>query len=204
MVRFFAAVAMCFSATSAFSQSLTPEEIAAMVEEKVNAPNPYAELLNNPDQERALAAMQIMFDSGDTALVDMALEFGLLSVNPSVRRAAFESYLASGPVLRFRFDGTEVEDADFAARFNSSDALLTPERIAYQRLGVGEYNASKNCFTRGVDEECFISVTGEGILWKWEGWGEGRLAMGETGELQGTSRLSRVTEVVPTSIRLLD
>lgn len=44
-----------------------------MVDQQMSNLNPYQELLNNPDPARSLAAMKVMLESGDEALVRMAL-----------------------------------------------------------------------------------------------------------------------------------
>lgn len=98
----------------ATAQSLTPEQLQAMIDQRVNQQNPYQTLLADPDPERSLAAMQIMLESGDKNLIRLGLQFGLLSPNPQVRRIAVEAYIATSPVLTLRLDGTNVKDRDYA------------------------------------------------------------------------------------------
>ena len=97
MKRLFLAATLIPLATIATAQTLTPEEISALVDKRMKELNPYQNLLNDPDPDRSLAAMQIMMESGDPDLTRMALEFGLLSPNPSVKRIAFEAWLSTGP-----------------------------------------------------------------------------------------------------------
>jgi len=204
MVRFAAAVALSISATFAHSQSLTPEEIAAMVEEKLNAPNPYAELLNNADQERGLAAMEIMLASGDPILVDMALEFGLLSVNPLVRQNAVEAFLRGKPGLTVQLDGTALESTrSFENYFRGDTSTLAPGPIGFWRLSVGEFDGKRGCFLHAESETCFVTVRSDGVVTNGKSWG-GLLRLDESGNLTGNAQLSGISDNVPVVIRLLD
>jgi hypothetical protein len=47
-------------------------------------------LLDDPDPDRSLAAMQIMIGLGDPQISRMALQHSLTSTNPAVRRAALK------------------------------------------------------------------------------------------------------------------
>ena len=63
------AVAPFFLCGVAQAQSLSVEDLRAMVDKEMNKGNEYAELLNDPDPERAQTAMTLMLNSGDPALV---------------------------------------------------------------------------------------------------------------------------------------
>lgn len=205
MVRSLLIAAIFCLPALASAQSLTPEQIAAMVDEKVNAQNPYAELLNNQDPARSLAAMEIMLESGDPKLTRMALEFGLLSTNPSVKRTALESYLNSKPVLSFRFDGSETESTWFDSAMKGGNATMTPERIGYWNLQVGDFDDAQRCYAHAGRKECFITVTPDGVLWRTSnGRTTGRFDIGEGGVLEGSSLIYNVNTPVPTSAKLLD
>lgn len=180
-----------------------------MVDQRVSALNPYQELLNDPDPARSLSAMQIMLESGDAELTRMALEFGLLSPNPAVKRTAFESYLASAPVFSIRFDGTKVKSAHFDNAMKSYwSGNVTPERIGYWRIKVGEYLPEGNCFVNTTDGRgCFVTVNADGIFLTPYHNGQtmsARGVVGDDGAIAGFATIPRVEEPVPFTIRLLD
>ena len=63
-----------------------------MVDERHRrARTPRGAHLNDPDAERSIAAMEIMFKSGNPTLTRMALEIRASVHNPTVRRIAVES-----------------------------------------------------------------------------------------------------------------
>lgn len=203
-----AAIIAAFAGAS-FAQSLTPEQIAAMVDEKVNGQSPYAALLNDPDPERSRAAMQIMLESGDPELVRMALEFGLLSTDPTVKRTALEAYLTTKPVLSIRFDGSGLgenrsDPANFQSRMTGQDATHTPDGQGYWRMQVGDYNAENKCFLLSNGNGCFVTVNSDGVMLQFEGWMSARTVVGDAGDLEGSATLYQVRSPVPVSVKLLD
>lgn len=187
------------------AQSLSPEEIKAMVDQRVNALNPYQALLNDPDPARSLGAMQIMLESGDKELIRMALEFGLLSPSAAVKRAAFESYLASGPIFSIRFDGSEIKDSDYDNRMrNDWNGNLQPDRTGYWRIGVGAFLPEKKCYaSTSYDNECFVTVNADGIFLTPRNM-SARGLIGDDGVLAGFASLAYVDQPAPFVIQLLD
>jgi len=204
MISRLVVAALCFAAAPASAQSLTPEQLKALVDERVSAQNPFAELLNDPDPARSLAAMQIMLESGDRDLQRMALEFGLLSTNPTVKRTAVEAFLSTKPVLTIRFDGTGLEDSSFVRRMTGQDATLTTENIGFWRMQVGDWNAERGCYMLVTGADCFATVNSDGVILQSQRTMTARLVIGDTGSLEGSATLYQVDTPVPTSVRLID
>ena len=203
MLRIVFVAAACFAASFSNAQTLTPEEIAAMVDEKLNAQNPYEELLNNPDEERAVTAMEIMLASGDPTLVKMGLEFGLLSARPGVRKRALEAFFNGKPGLTVRLDGSVTEDRDFRNMMRADNATRAPENVGFWRLKVGEYDPLQKCYVHEGSTTCFLAVTLDGVVTNGRSWG-GMVQLDEAGALVGSAQLSGIDEAIPISIRLLD
>ncbi|QPM90833.1 hypothetical protein PSAL_020750 [Pseudooceanicola algae] len=188
------------------SQTLSPEEIAAMVDQKMRDMNPYQELLNNPDPARSLAAMEIMLGTGDESLVRMALEYGILSPNPTVKRVAFETYLQTGPIFSIRFDGSKVEDGDFPRIVRDLwNGTLDADMVGYWRIPVGQYYEVKRCYGVAGDSEenCFVTVNSDGIFLT-PYYMNGRAIVADDGSLSGTANLQNVHEPLPFTISLID
>lgn len=197
-------------AVGASSQALTPEELEAMINERVSAQNPYRAFLADPDPERSLAAMQIMLASGDDDLIRMALEFGLLSPNPTVRRIAVEAFMATGPVLSVRFDGSQSEDADFAALVrNTLSGTVDPEGVGFARIAVGSLSEDGTCFQHTMSETCLVTINSDGVFlsiyltWS-RPYASARMVVNDAGQLEGVASLYRVNEPIPVTIQLLD
>lgn len=200
-------LALAVVTNGAFAQTLTPAEIEAMVDERVNSLNPYAELLNDPDPLRSLAALQIMMESGDPTLTRMALEFGLISTDPVVRRTALEAFLATGPVLSIRFEGEALNDPDRSLQRIGGTSYwsgaMGPDRDAFWRVAVGGYSDEERCFMEIQGRNCLITVNADGVFFT-PTYMSGRAALLDTGILSGTANVSTVGEPVPFTVRLLD
>lgn len=203
---FYAIVAaLSIVGTAAHAQdTLTADQLRAMVDERIAAQNPFEELLNDPDSERSIAAMEIMLESGNPTLTRMALEFGLLSTNPTVRRIAVEAYMRSKPVLTLAFDGSSLEDTRyFQSRMSGNGAMMTPDKIGYWRMKVGDYDPAQGCFLMENGSSCFVTVNSDGVIVQSTTYMTGRLTIGDTGELSGSASLYQV-DPLPLTIKLLD
>ena len=189
---------------TALAQSLSPEDISKLVDKQMSDLNPYQALLNDPDPQRSQAAMKIMLESGDRSLQNMALEFGLLSPNPTVKRAAFEGYLATGPILSLKFDGSAVKDGDYKNIITGNYNGTLDNGIGYWRVPVGKYLAEQKCYSSSVDEnECFITVNSDGVFVTPQRF-NGRAVVSETGTLEGSGSIYAVEEPVPFTVQLID
>ena len=194
-------LALC---NTAIGQSLSPEEISKMVDKQMNDLNPYQALLNDPDPQRSLSAMKIMLESGDESLQHMALEFGLLSPNPTVKRAALEGFLTTSPILSLKFDGSAVKDKDFPNIVTGYYNGTVDNGIGYWRIAVGSFLPDKKCFSSSDDKsDCFITVNSDGVFLTPRRF-NGRAIVSETGTLAGSGTVYAVEETVPFTVQLID
>ena len=195
--------ASCLS-TAVTAQTLTPEEILRMVDERVDELGPYEALLNDPDPERSLAALQIMMGSGDATLRRLALEFGIQASDTTVRHAALSAFFATGPVLTVEFDGTAVTDSDYLSTIRSRlDATLGPDGVAYRPRKVGAFDEEQSCFIYHGSSNCYISVSNSGIALSSTNYSAfGQLEL--DGVVRGVASLDRVSDPVPFSIRIIE
>ena len=152
-------------AGSASAQSLTPEELQGLIDERLNTPNPYQALLADPDPERSLAAMEIMLESGDPDLTSMALEFGLLSPNPAVRRIAVEGFFRTQPVLAVKFDGSQAsEERRFRQIVDHFDGTIDASNLGYVEIGVGPLREDGRCFVEPGRDTCRVTINNTGVF----------------------------------------
>ena len=177
-----------------------------MLDEQASAPNPYAALLNDPDPTRSLGAMRIMMESGDPALIDIALEHGLLSSSETIRNTAFEYYAATLPLLSFAMNGKSLTGND-ATLFSSNiisrlEGQLDTDQVGYYRLRIGKYNSEKQCFLRESKNECLMTFSVNGIFLSGN-IVDAKLEVSEDGVVRGMARMYQMNELVPFEIRLL-
>ena len=205
----FAAVMACMVSV-ATAQSLTPEQLQAMIDQELSRENPYKAILADPDPERSLAAMRIMLRSGDQELVAMALEFGLLSPNPQVQRVAVEAYMTTNPVLTVRLDGTDVKNTRLASFVRENlKGTLDHDRIGFARLDLGALSEDGTCYKGRANSNCLLTINRDGIFLTAR-FGtinvllNARLVVNDAGQLEGIASLRGIDELVPISIQLLD
>lgn len=191
-------------AASASAQNLSVEEINKLIDEQVSNLNPYQAILNGPDPERALAGMQIMLQQGDETLRRMALEYGLLSPNPTVQRIALEGFLGSNPVLSIRFDGSQLDDEAGFRRWIPDvwNGTVDNDMIGYWRIRVNGFNKEEGCYL-DRNNSCFITVNSDGVFFT-PARMNGRAETTDEGTLAGSAGLYGVAEPVPFSVQLLD
>jgi len=193
-----ASAALLTVGTLTRAQTLSAADILAKVDQKVGSVNEYQALLNDPDPNRSMAAMEVMLESGDTRLVRMALDYGIYSPNPVVQRMALEGFFASGPNLNIYFSGTEAAEESWFTR-NIVDYLSGSVDSAgegFASLQVGKYHPDKKCYATATDDsDCFVFVSDAGVsivlLKK-----QAALKLNDNGELLGPISLPNVTNGV--------
>lgn len=198
-----AALILASSVMHASAQSLSAADLQKLVDERIANINPYQSVLNDPDPERSRIAMQIMLESGDAALVRMALEFGILSPNPTVKRVALEAWLATGPILTFSFDTLKLQGNNVKESIRNNWNGVLAENVGYWRIPVGPFLEEKKCFVQVGGEGCFITVNSDGVFLTPERM-NARASVSETGVLEGVATVNGNSESVPISIRLID
>ncbi|WP_258028293.1 hypothetical protein [Cereibacter sphaeroides] len=168
----------------------------------MNDLNPYQALLNDPDPARAQAAMQIMLESGDADLTRMALEYGLLSPNPTVQAAGPRKLAVYGscPVHSVRRnEGAGQGISRPGSRTTGTETSATGSDTGAW-ASENTFRISK-CFSNNRQaDRCFITVNGDGVFLTPEAL-NGRAVITDTGQLEGTGALYGIEEPVSFSIR---
>lgn len=173
-----ATILACILAAIPFAapaQTMTVEELRALVDERVAGVDGYRALLDDPDPARSMAAMEIMLGSDDLALKRMALDQGLYSPNPVVRRMALEAFFNSGPTLAVTFDATAVE-GDLAPVLNRLNGSLGPDGKGFAAYQVGPFDAEKGCWLVGDSQYCLASLSDTSLSVRlFNDWGAAQL-----------------------------
>jgi hypothetical protein len=180
------AAAFLALATAVSAQSLSVEDIRAQIAAERDAPNPYAELLADPDPVVARRAMEIMLESGDVELRRLALEFGVHSPLPEVRHQALGAWLAGTPRIEFVIANAGSPESDFAElmrRLYGTAPNARGQSIWIVQLG--GFNADRECFTNSGNNQCLFRHTQNGTwIFKDNVWQE--VGLNDSGELVGT------------------
>lgn len=183
-----------------FGQSISAADLRAMVDEKIGGLDEYAELLNDPDPERSLAAMTIMIGLDDPQINRMALQHGLTSTSPAVRRAALKAYFDTGPNLDIYIDGSSLDRDDLTTYISNRYGTVDENGIAYLTYKVGEFDKAENCYDfQSAPNYCLIRLTEDSAsIGLWQKWSPMKLTA--EGVLSGFIQVDRITPAVPATI----
>lgn len=149
---------------SGYAQGLTPEDLKAKIDAQTAQVDPFQAMLNDPDPTRSLLAVQFMLDSGELPLMRMAVDFGLQSAVPEVKRAAIIGFLKARPVLQLQLKAPEDDVANFEDYLRgSTNGSVLPDGSALYSVNIGEFDADKNCFLGTGTEYCVLEVGPAGV-----------------------------------------
>lgn len=205
MIKFLSISSALFFATMA--HSLTPEELRAKLDERASEVISFQTLLNDPDPVRSRAAMELMIESGNPALIRTAVEFGLQSAVAETRLSAFRAFLNTRPTLLINLDIAKAEDESFESRFKeSTGGSVLGGSIATYAINIGSFDAEKNCYVRSRQEKhCAIQIAPNGISAQKANsnfWTVSYLVLQEDGTLSGSTNVGRVDGGFPTTVRI--
>lgn len=152
------AMAVAIAAKPSFAQSISLEELDALVTKRAQTLGGYEDFLMDPDPKRAMAALQIMLESGDETLVSMALKHGLTSPNPDLRWAALKSYISGKPTLGLRVDASAASDDENKLSLldiilKNHGGSLGSNKTGSIVIALGAENAELGCISRRVQTE---------------------------------------------------
>lgn len=188
------------------AQTLTVEELRAQIDARVEALNPYAELLNDPDPARSMAAMQIMVQSGDPVLEEMAIEFGILSSDREVQTEALFAFLSKISTVTVQLDGSEYLDQNFSNLVrNNLRGAVGQDGMGFITFEIGQWDASRSCF--GDQGSCIVTLNGNSVVFL-TGQGRtdyfsGRSEINNAGQLVGFGSIYALNSDLPTLIEIL-
>jgi hypothetical protein len=182
MKHVFLSAAVAMAAAQASGQSLSVDDIRAQIAAEQSQPNPYEELLADPDPFVARRAMQIMIESGDEVLRRIAIDFGVNSPDPEFRHLALLAWFQSNPRMEIVFEnnGSPADQYREVARWRGSEPDSQGRFIWITQIT--GYNAEATCFMSGRD--CLFRHTPNGAwINQANVWQE--IAINNQGELAG-------------------
>ena len=175
-------IILAMSSMQAAAQSLSVEDIRAQIEAEQSQPNPYDELLADPDPAIARRAMEIMIESGDVVLRDIAIEFGVNSPDPEFRHLAMLAWFKSNPRMEIVFQNNGSPDQNYrtVSRNWGSEPNSQGEFIWITQIT--GYDAERTCFRNA--RGCLFRHTPNGAwIYQLSRWQE--IAIDNQGQLAG-------------------
>lgn len=118
--------------------------------------------LNDPDPYRAMAAMKLLIEKGDTAQRQVAIEHGFASTDPDMRLEAVRAVLDSKPMLIFRWTPVDDDVSPFYAReVGKFSGDIGPGDVARVPVQIVGYSDEEDCWrarTRGNSSICVARI----------------------------------------------
>lgn len=157
-------LALALTTTVAFPQALSLEELAAKVDERSQTLGGYEDFLMDPDPKRAMAALQVMLESGDDTLVQMALSHGLTSPDFAIRQTALKAYFAGKPNLAISVTAAGLAEDEktlsaMDSMFRALNGSWGANGTGSLSLKVGEWSEELGCNVRGDAAEICATRT---------------------------------------------
>ena len=173
--------------TQATAQTLSVEDIRAQIEAERSQPNPYEEILADPDPVVARRAMEIMIESGDEELRDIAIEFGVNSPDPEFRHLALLAWFQSNPRMEIVFENNGSPERNFRNAARRYGAEPNSQGRFIRITQITGYNSADTCFVAGSN--CLFRHTPNGAWILQDGiWQE--VGINNQGQLAGSIRVS--------------
>ncbi|MBJ3763352.1 hypothetical protein ILP92_11405 [Maribius pontilimi] len=202
------AIAISFP-TITTGQALTPEDLRAQIDAQTAQSDPFMDILNDPDSARSLAAVELMINSGDPRLMQMAIDFGLQSAAPPVRRAAVLGFLHTRPVLQVQVKLPEdrADELREGFRKGTGGSVLANGDAVYS-VNVGDFDAENNCFVQKAGRRiaCAVEVSPTGLtISAYSDYGaKSILNFNADGHLTGATSIDWVDGSFPTTLSITD
>jgi len=162
-------LAVALTAGAASGQSISLEELAAKVDERSQILGGYEDFLMDPDPKRAMAALQIMLESGDDGLVQMALNHGLASPDSALRQTALKAYFDGKPSLAVSVTTEGLTDEKNTLElmdqvFRNLNGSWGVNNRGSVSIKVGDYNEELGCNIRAAsDDICATRVNATSV-----------------------------------------
>lgn len=151
------------SATAVSAQTLTPDELKAMIDKELGGQNEYLEIMDDADPRRSAAAVKIMMASGDPELERMAREYALFSPHPIIQRTALQAFFDSAPNLEIYLDGSALDNETykkFASFIVGQRGSNLDDKNAFFLMQLGKFDEAKKCWVNAAYQNyCLIHLS---------------------------------------------
>lgn len=185
---------LLLTAQPAMSQ-LTLDDLTARVNERVGTLSSFDDALSDSDPRKALAAMQIMIEQGDSDQRRMAIRSGLYSTDLAIRSTVLRAIMNSAPNLIVELTpvGDEVNQY-YPRQIGAFAGTIRPDNSASLVRKLGEWDAEEQCW-RASDgnKNCMVKLNADTLSLYLDSWSQ--LRLDKEGNLTGPANFSQ-TQVV--------
>lgn len=195
---------------SSHASALTPDELKAQLEERSSSLSGFEEILADPNPQRVRAAIEIMLDSGDDHLIDIAINAGLQSSDLETRQTALNAFLSKRPSLVVSVQFPASPDLKVESEFRrATRGSMSPDGNATFGVNVGAFSEEFNCYLHTGWDWCAAQVTPDGLIVStrnapggYTGWVRSNLFFIGSGVLKGPTAVERVNGSFPSELTI--
>jgi hypothetical protein len=173
------------------------EDIKGQLEAGASELDEVDTLLADPDQNRRIAAMQLLLKSGNPLFERRAREAGLLSSDPDMRVAALKAVLEAGNPFKITLNLGDLDEdlrQAWSQRLSGEGPFSDNGRAVTLTFQIGGYNESLKCYPLLANSNvCALVLAGSEIALPWTFYStmNGLLRLDESGQLVGEVSYSR-------------
>ncbi len=138
---------------------VTLEQVDRVMEAEADTLDAFRVRLNDPDPNKARAAMRLLISDGDAAQRRLAIGHGFDSTDESMRLEAIRAILDSRPILLFRWvpEGDEVRNT-YSGSINTFAGDYEDGYTARVPIEVGAFDEEEDCWTWAGNGTCLARV----------------------------------------------
>ena len=180
-------LALLVALTSPAMAQVSLEEMDAAMQSRDAELAAFQERLNDPDPERALAALNLLITKGDVDQRRLAIRHGLYSTDTAIRATTLRAIFDSSPTLVMKMSPVPDEPSVYYFRnVAQANGTLSEDNASEVLRKVNGYDEKEHCWTIavGVRSTCYIRMRGEVVsLFFGDRWGQ--YSLNATGQLEG-------------------
>ena len=184
------ALALLTLTTPAAAQ-VTLEQLDAAADAKDASMEEFRKRLNDPDPDRALAALHLLVSKGDADQRRMAIRNGLQSTDRAIRATTLRAIFDSEPSLRAVFDPVAEEPTVYYSRtVHGNSGIIDADGTASVTFKVNGYDAENACWTHKRQEYCLLRLRGDIVSLNFgDSWGT--YTLNGSGQLVGEQAINQ-------------
>jgi hypothetical protein len=163
------------------------EELDLHMEERDRQLDAFEARLNDPDREKALAAMKLLIEKGDPEQRRLAIRHGLYSPDLATRSTVLRAILDSNPSLVIHINPLQEEPSTYYFReIKAWSGSLQVDNSASILMKIAGYDAKEDCwiYKWGASSPCGARLTADVVSLNFGGsWSQ--YTLNAQGELVG-------------------
>ncbi|ETX11431.1 hypothetical protein OCH239_20120 [Roseivivax halodurans JCM 10272] len=156
-IAFLAALGL--SLASAALAEVTLDQLDQAMEAESDSMEAFRIRLQDPDPNRARAAMRLLIAEGGPAQRRLAINHGFDATDPVIRLEAVRAILDSGPLLLFRWTPEDGDvNSSYSAAVRNRGGDIEAGNVARVPIPVGPYSEEEECWTLKDSRGCLARI----------------------------------------------